>query len=206
MTTALASTTRPAIAAGFADPVLDAQATFRAVLDALAEPGTRRPVAGIATAPAPLMPVAAAVIATLADFETTVWRDEALRRPEIDAWLAFHTGAPAIADPARATFALIGAAEQVAAYESFALGTDVDPSTSTTLILQVAGFDSGRRYRLAGPGIAGIRDIAIAGGPPDLATRAAANRALFPRGVDLILAGPTELIGLPRTTRIEEIG
>jgi alpha-D-ribose 1-methylphosphonate 5-triphosphate synthase subunit PhnH len=204
VTTALAS--RPTIAAGFADPVLDAQATFRAVLDGLAEPGTRRPVAGVATAPAPLSPVAAALIATLADFETPVWRDAALRTPEIDAWLAFHTGAPVTLDGPRAVFALIGEVGRLAPFDAFGLGTDVDPSTSTTLILQVAGFDGGRRYHLAGPGIAGTREFTLAGGPADLAARASVNHALFPRGVDLILAGPTEVVGLPRTTRIEEIG
>ena len=196
----------PAIAPGFRDPVFQSQATFRAVLDALAEPGAERPVGGIAEAPAPLSPVAAAVIATLADFETTVWRDPVLRTPEISAWLAFHTGAPAVDDPARAVFGVIAAAETCPDFADFALGVDVDPSTSTTLILQVAGFDGRRRYRLAGPGIDGAREVAIAGAPADLATRLAANRALFPCGVDLILAGPTSVIGLPRTTRIEEIG
>jgi alpha-D-ribose 1-methylphosphonate 5-triphosphate synthase subunit PhnH len=194
-----------AIAPGFRDPVFQSQATFRAVLDALAEPGSERAVEGIAEVPAPLSPVAAAVIATLADFETAVWRDETLRTPEIEAWLAFHTGAPVALDPARAAFAVIGAAETCPDFTSFALGTDIDPSTSATLILQVAGFDGSRRFRLTGPGIDGSRDVTIAGAPADLATRLVANHALFPRGVDLILAGPTSVIGLPRTTRIEEI-
>lgn len=197
--------TATTIAPGFRDPVFQSQATFRAVLDALAEPGTERPVEGIATAPAPLAPVAAAVIATLADFETAVWRDETLRLPEIEAWLAFHTGAPVALDPARAVFAVIGAAETCPAFADFALGDDVDPSTSATLVLRVAGFDNGRRYRLSGPGIDGAREVTIAGAPTDLADRLAANRALFPRGVDLILSGSTSVMGLPRTTRIEEI-
>ena len=199
--TAVAAT----IAPGFHDPVFQSQATFRAVLDALAEPGRDRPVAGLTEAPAPLSPVAAAVIATLADFETAVWRDACLRTPEIEAWLAFHTGAPAALDPARAVFAAIGTAETCPDFADFALGTDVDPSTSTTLVLQVTGFGAGRRYRLSGPGIDGTREVAITGAPADLAERLAANRALFPRGVDLILAGPTSVLGLPRTTRIEEI-
>jgi len=203
--TASSSALAVAIAPGFTDPVFQSQATFRAVLDALAEPGSERPVAGIETAPAPLTPVAAAVVATLADFETAVWRDATLRTPEIEAWLAFHTGAPAVTDPARAVFAVIGAAEASPDFADFALGTDVDPSTSATLVLQVAGFAGGRRYRLAGPGIDGTREVAIAGAPADLAARLAANRALFPRGVDLILAGPTSVMGLPRTTRLEEI-
>ena len=194
-----------AITPGFHDPVFQSQATFRAVLDALAEPGSERPVEGIATAPAPLSPVAAAVIATLADFETAVWRDAPLRTPEIESWLAFHTGAPAVLEPARAVFAVIGAAEHCPDFADFALGADVDPSTSSTLVLQVAGFDTGRRFRLAGPGIDGAREVTIAGAPADLALRLAANRALFPRGVDLILAGPASVMGLPRTTRLEEI-
>jgi alpha-D-ribose 1-methylphosphonate 5-triphosphate synthase subunit PhnH len=194
-----------AIAPGFRDPVFQSQATFRAVLDALAEPGTERAVEGIVEAPAPLSPVAAAVIATLADFETALWRDTALRTPEIEAWLAFHTGAPVALDPTRAHFAAIGAAETCPDFDYFALGTDVDPSTSATLILQVAGFGGGRRFRLAGPGIDGAREVAIAGAPADLAERLAANGMLFPRGVDLILACPSSVMGLPRTTRIEEI-
>ncbi len=194
-----------AITPGFHDPVFQSQATFRALLDALAEPGGERPVEGIATAPTPLSPVGAAVVATLADFETTVWRDATLRTPQIEAWLAFHTGAPAVLDPDRAAFALIGAAADCPDFADFALGTDVDPSTSTTLVLAVAGFGAGRRYRLSGPGIDGAREVAIDGAPDDLTERLAANRALFPRGVDLILAGPSSVMGLPRTTRIEEI-
>lgn len=193
------------IAPGFRDPVFQSQATFRAVLDALAEPGTERPVEGIVEAPAPLSPVAAAVIATLADFETAVWRDATLLTPEIDAWLAFHTGAPVASDAGRAVFALIGATATAPDFADFALGTDVDPSTSATLVLAVEGFASGRRWRLEGPGIDGTREVTIAGAPDDLADRLAANRALFPRGVDLIFAGPASVMGLPRTTRIEEV-
>ena len=201
-----APTRSPDIAPGFADPVRDAQAVFRAVLDALAEPGTERAVAGIADAPAPLAPVAAAVIATLADFETTLWRDDALADGRVDAWLSFHTGAPRVADPAAADFALIAAPTEAPAWDTFARGTDLDPSRSTTLILQVAGFGVGRRFRLAGPGIETTREVAILDAPADLAARAADNHALFPRGLDLILAGPTSVVGLPRTTRLEEIG
>ncbi|MCE1235966.1 MAG: phosphonate C-P lyase system protein PhnH [Hyphomicrobiales bacterium] len=193
------------IAPGFVDPVHESQTTFRAVLDALAEPGTIRPIAGVATAPAPLAPTAAAVVATLCDFETTVWRDEALATPAVDAWVAFHTGAPRVADPREAGFAIVAAGETAPGWETFRLGADIDPSTSTTVVLQVAGFGEGRRYRLSGPGIETTREIAILGAPADLAARGAENRALFPRGIDLILASPTAVVGLPRTTRIEEI-
>lgn len=194
------------IAPGFADPVFEAQATFRAVLDALAEPGTLRPVAAIAAAPAPLGPVAAAIVATLADWETPLWLDPASRTPAVAAWISFHIGAPLVDEPAWASFAVVGAARALPPFAAFSLGTDVDPSQSATIVLRVAGFSGGRRFRLAGPGIAGTREVAIDGAPDDLTERLAANRALFPRGVDLILAGPSSVMGLPRTTRVEEIG
>ena len=58
------------------------------------------------------------------------------------------------------------------------------------------------RLRLAGPGISGHAHLAVTGLPADIADRLAANHALFPRGVDLVLAGPTGVAALPRTTRV----
>ena len=56
--------------------------------------------------------------------------------------------------------------------------------------------------RLAGPGISGHATLSVAGLPADIVDRLAANHALFPRGVDLVLAGPEGVAALPRTTRV----
>ena len=61
---------------GFAEPVADAQTTFRAVLDAMARPGTIHQVGANLSPPAPLDPATAAVLLTLADNETPLWLDE----------------------------------------------------------------------------------------------------------------------------------
>jgi alpha-D-ribose 1-methylphosphonate 5-triphosphate synthase subunit PhnH len=195
-----------ALARAFADPVHGAQQTFRAVMNAMARPGTLQPVDGLAEAPAPLSPVAGAVAVALADYETPLWLDTPLAAaPEVAAWLAFHTGARTGAAPAEAAFALAAAPAGLPDLAGFALGSDIYPDRSTTLILQVDDFTAdgaSTRLHLAGPGIRGHATLAVAGLPADIVARLAANQALFPRGVDLILAGPAAVAALPRTTRV----
>jgi alpha-D-ribose 1-methylphosphonate 5-triphosphate synthase subunit PhnH len=193
-----------ALARAFADPVHEAQQTFRAVMNAMARPGTIQPVAGLTGAPAPLSPVAAAVAVALADYETPLWLDGPLAAaPDVAAWLAFHTGARIGAAPSQAAFALVADAAALPDLAVFAQGTDVYPDRSTTLVVQVEALSgAAARLRLAGPGISGHATLSITGLPADIVDRLAANHALFPRGVDLVLAGPEGVAALPRTTRV----
>ena len=107
------------LTAGFAEPVMDAQRSFRAVLDAMARPGTIRRVGGVVP-PAPLDAATAAVLLTLADNETPIWLDQAAARCR--DWLAFHCAA-VFTEPGAATFAvaLSGAALSGAALAESAL-------------------------------------------------------------------------------------
>jgi alpha-D-ribose 1-methylphosphonate 5-triphosphate synthase subunit PhnH len=192
-----------AVALAFADPVHEAQRAFRAVMNALARPGTIQPVAGLADAPAPLSAVVAAVALTLADYETPLFLDAPLAaNPDVARYLAFHSGARIVAAPSQASFALIADPASMADFADFALGTDIYPDRSTTLILQVDSLTGGPALSLAGPGIKGEASLSASGLPADIAERLAANHALFPRGVDLILAGRDAVAAVPRTTRI----
>ena len=84
---------------GFADPVLESQSAFRALMRAMARPGRAEALPGLEHAPPPLSPVAAAVALTLIDHDTPVWLDAPLAVQAVRAWLAFHTGAPVIEAP-----------------------------------------------------------------------------------------------------------
>ncbi len=183
---------------GFADPVADAHATFRAVLDALAHPG-RVQLAGTGLRPpAPLMPATAALLLTLVDVETPLWL-----APDFwpaREWIVFHTGASPIDDPARAAFAV---AATLSDFEGFSAGTDEAPETSATPIVQIAGFGVGQRLRLSGPGVRGSATLHADGLPPDFPALWAANHALYPRGVDLVLVAGEALVALPRSVRVE---
>jgi alpha-D-ribose 1-methylphosphonate 5-triphosphate synthase subunit PhnH len=183
---------------GFADPVADAQATFRAVLDAMARPGRLHIVGDKVQPPAPLAGATAALLLTLVDAETPLWL-----APDLAAardWIVFHTGAPITGDAGRAAFA---AATLLPDLASFSAGSDEAPEDSATLIIQVAGFGSGQRLRLAGPGLRGAATLDVAGLPANFAAVWADNHALYPRGIDLLLVAGPALVALPRSLSVE---
>jgi len=182
---------------GFADPVRDAQATFRAVLAAMAAPGSVHELEDGLRAPAPLAPASAAMLLTLVDFDTPLWLDNAAL-PARD-WAVFHTGAPLSQAP-HARFALaLGCPD----FTQFPSGNDEAPEESCTLILQVRALGTGVAYRLQGPGLREATELRADGLPDDFAARWAANHALFPRGIDIILCAGNRIAALPRSVRLE---
>lgn len=192
------------IAPGFSDPVFQSQAAFRALLAALSEPGTLQQVANEIAPPEGLTTATATALLTLADYETPVWLPEALRNGPAGAWLRFHCGAALVDNPADAAFAVIDGTADEPRLAAFNLGTDQFPDRSTTVIVQVAGLDGGPTVTLSGPGIPGTRTIA----PRDLRAgftdELRKNGTLYPLGVDVLLAHDEGMIGLPRSTQVEE--
>jgi alpha-D-ribose 1-methylphosphonate 5-triphosphate synthase subunit PhnH len=190
-------------APGFADPVFDAQAVFKAVMTAMARPGEIMPAEPLLTPPAPLTPAAAAVALTLLDFETPVWLDAPLAEtPDAAHWIKFHTGARIVAGGDQAGFAFISTPLAMPPLNAFALGTLEYPDRSTTLVVQVAALKGGNPCVLSGPGIESTRLFAPEPLPERFLDQLAGNRALFPRGVDIIFAAPDGLAALPRSTRV----
>jgi alpha-D-ribose 1-methylphosphonate 5-triphosphate synthase subunit PhnH len=191
------------LAPGFSDPVLASQEVFRSVMEAMARPGLIAAVAADVAPPAPLGIAAASLALTLLDFETPVWLDRDLAgAADIAGWLKFHTGAPITAEPSAAAFAFIAAPADMPAFDRFCLGSVEYPDRSTTLVLQVKRLSEGGPFRLTGPGIKGARTLCASPLPPELVDRMAANRELFPRGVDVILACGRELAALPRSIHL----
>ncbi|MBR0658024.1 phosphonate C-P lyase system protein PhnH [Neoroseomonas oryzicola] len=184
---------------GFADPVLDAQATFRAVLEAMSRPGRIQRAGTGLRPPAPMMPAAAAVLLALADSGTTLWQDAGT---DAEAWLRFHCGAPFAAMPAEAAFVLATGAPPVIA--DLNAGSEEEPERGATLIVQVAALEEGAGWRLSGPGIEREHRLAVTGLPSDFVAAWARNRGRFPRGVDVILCAGERIAALPRTVAIAE--
>ena len=183
---------------GFADPVMQAQSCFRAVLAALSVPGSLHPAGEGVTPPSPLHPATAAVLLSLVDGEVPLAVD-----PDAQSardWLAFHCGA-SIVPSSQARFVLALSCPDLS---SLPAGGDETPEDSATIILQLPVLGQGRRYRLSGPGLKEPAIFQADGLPDDFVARWAANRAQFPRGVDVILTAGTTLAALPRGVQLEE--
>jgi alpha-D-ribose 1-methylphosphonate 5-triphosphate synthase subunit PhnH len=183
---------------GFADPVTQAQSTFRAVLDAMARPGTLHEAGAALVPPAPLDPATAAVLLTLVDHDTPL--HIAPDCADAAGWLVFHCGTTPSNRPA-SPFAVARTLPDLATLNA---GSDEAPESSTTLVLQVTALGTGPAFTLAGPGLQAPATFRAEGLPPDFAARWAANHALFPRGVDLILCAGTALAAIPRSISVQE--
>jgi len=188
---------------GFSDPVGASQTVFRALMDAMARPGSVHELPRVTLPPAPLTASASALIATLADADTPVWLDPALTKTSaIKDWIVFHTGAPVTEYQSEAAFALVAAPQCLSALNGFSLGTQEFPDRSTTVILQVSTLSQGAPLVLEGPGIKGQASLMPDPMPHHFIEQWQANRAAFPRGIDLILAGPDCVAAMPRSTRL----
>jgi alpha-D-ribose 1-methylphosphonate 5-triphosphate synthase subunit PhnH len=191
------------LAPGFSDPVLASQAVFRTVMEAMARPGSIAQIDVAVAPPAPLGTAAAALALTLLDFETPFWLDPTLAAAsEVEGWLKFHTGAPRTADPISASFAFIADPAANLDFDAFGRGSIEYPDRSTTLVLEVETLTDGDAFHLSGPGIKESRSLAAVPLPAEFADRMAANRALFPRGVDILLTCGRRLAALPRSVQL----
>jgi alpha-D-ribose 1-methylphosphonate 5-triphosphate synthase subunit PhnH len=182
---------------GFVHPAIDAAHAFRAVMEAMARPGTIRTLTG-AMPPAPLSVAAGVALLTLCDTETPLYLTgesdcEAVRR-----WVAFHTGAP-LADPSGCVFAL-GTWDALTPLSAYPIGTSEYPDRSATLIVECAGL-APHGAKLNGPG---IRDAAALSLPEIDAFQH--NASLFPLGLDFFFTSGTSIAALPRSTKVSRAG
>lgn len=191
-----------ALAAGFADISHDSQRVFRAVLDAFSHPGRIVGVPATVETPSVLSVAATAFVLTLVDRETPLWLAPEFDGQEVRDYVRFHTGAQIVADTHTAAFALV-TPSRAPMLADFAIGTDPYPDRSATLVIEVPSLRGGRSRSLRGPGIDGRTTASIVGLPDSFWSEWAANRALFPCGVDVVFAAGTELLALPRSIAVQ---
>jgi len=191
------------VTGGFSDPVFDSQHIFKAVMDGMARPGKVQSFDLPIQPPSPLGKAAGGILLTLCDYETPVWMNGAFSKSVVPSWLSFHTGAQLANAKAEARFAVLDAASQLSSFDLFAQGSQEYPDRSATVIVEVPDLAGGPRLSLSGPGIRETEIIQPTGLPDIFVRLWSENRAVFPRGVDVILTCGSHFICLPRSARIE---
>ncbi len=184
-----------ALTGGFDRPPHQSARAFRAVLEAMARPGTIRDVEG-ALPPLPLSIAAGVAMLMLADTTTPLHLAGDVDCADVRGWVAFHVGSPLVTAE-DAVFA-VGTWDNLCPVARFGVGAADYPDRSATLIVEVDLLENDGPV-LTGPGIESMARLRL----PETAAFVA-NRALFPLGFDCLFTCGSRLAGLPRSTRVGE--
>lgn len=203
------------ITTAFKDAVHDSQHCFRQLLKAMSEPGQtvsldRCPGFGS------MHSATTQTLLTMADNVTPIWLSPsfATDQPIIDN-LRFYCGSSIASSPEHATFAVISAMDTTSfdwSAAQFNLGSEEYPDQSTTVLVEFEGQlkgqtdeHKGQTVLLSGPGIESTQRLNITGAPEAFVKFLIQRqeRFTFPLGVDLLLISHSQVVAIPRTTKVE---
>ncbi|MEC7202579.1 MAG: phosphonate C-P lyase system protein PhnH [Pseudomonadota bacterium] len=188
--------------AGFEEPVQQAQAVFRALLDAMAQPARVVDFPTGNELPDGIEPASASVLLCLLDPSTRTWIAPQLDAISATTYFRFHTGCGFTSIPGDADFALINGVDSDLILQ-FAIGTPEYPDRSTTVLVQVDALSEGVGPRLTGPGIESERRLTVEGVPTNFWENVRLNNSNFPLGIDIVLICGDQVACLPRSTKVE---
>lgn len=163
-------------------------AAFDALLWTLSRPGLPRDLPE---------PGEQSIVTALLDRECLVYAADPLLMPEI-----MRTGAE-LADIDKAGHVFLGAMATSEPLADIAIGSDYYPDDGATVIIR-ASIGSGPALRLTGPGVEGAATLELEG-LPDRFWKARAARLRYPTGFDLFFVDGARVVGVPRSTIVEEI-
>ncbi|KAG1213502.1 hypothetical protein G6F35_010268 [Rhizopus arrhizus] len=169
---------------GFADPVNDAQTTFRTALQALAHPGRVHQIVAETGVPAGQSTAMTALLLTLVDVDPPLWLPRTVGA-DVLAFLRFHCACPIVPSPALARFAAVPAGCDAPALSACHQGDPAYPDLSTTLLMDVASLSEGEAVTLSGPGIQTRQALSVDGLPDGFWREWRLNHQRFPLGVDV---------------------
>jgi alpha-D-ribose 1-methylphosphonate 5-triphosphate synthase subunit PhnH len=184
---------------GFQDSIHDSQRTFRALLDANSRPGRLYQIDAEMSVPVGLKPACGAAVLTLLDLDVLVWLQPSFSA-SVKAWLLFHTGCRFTEDPEKADFALIQDLATLGELSIFNWGTAEKPETSTTLLIQLESFETGKTVILTGAGIL-EQQLITPTLPQNFWNFWNQNYQAYPQGLDVFLFTENLVMGLPRTAK-----
>jgi alpha-D-ribose 1-methylphosphonate 5-triphosphate synthase subunit PhnH len=182
--------------------ILREQRAFRAMLNALARPGTIERIDPLPDVPSPFA-LAAALLEAVVDHEVTF--AIAPGNAAVEEAVLRRTGS-IVGEPATADYVVTTLSALPATLVAVKAGSPEFPDHSATVVTVVPGFDSGQSLLIEGPGIPGSTPIAIEGWTPAHTQAFREKNDLLPQGVDLVLVDAAGcLAAFTRYTRIMEV-
>jgi alpha-D-ribose 1-methylphosphonate 5-triphosphate synthase subunit PhnH len=142
------------------------------------------------------------LLLTLTDDDTPVWWQQP--DEQVAQWLRFHTSAPVALVSEQAVFAAITRTQDLPGLDHFSTGSAESPESSTTLLIEVTSFEAGPALQWSGPGLREPMTVHVAGLTDRFWHQWHENWASFPQGVDVIFCCENQVMGLPRTTRVQQ--
>jgi len=171
------------------------QSHYRVLLDAMSHPGHRYSV----ITQREESPMALAILATLLDAEVSLSDPNNLLQNQDWSMLQAKSNSPEQAD-------YILCDGSIAPEFEPKLGTLPNPDQSATLVLVAEKIGQGNiNLKLKGPGIAETEKLAMSGIDAHWFSRREEWVCSFPLGVDLIFVDDTQVVAIPRTTKVELI-
>ena len=161
---------------------------FDALLWTLSRPGLPRDLPE---------PGEGAIVTALLDRECLAYAADPLLMP-----LIMRTAAE-LADIGKADHVFLGAMASSDPLADIAIGSDFYPDAGATVIVR-ADIGSGAALRLTGPGVDGEVALQL-DGLPDGFWKARAACLRYPMGFDLFFVDGVRVVGVPRSTTVEEV-
>lgn len=174
---------------------------FRQILDCMAKPGHVSELETGWDVPAPLYLTTATLLLTLCDFQSSIWLSSEFSHHPVLEFLKFHTGAPLAKEAATSAFAVVSAQSGLPRLSEFSQGTHEYPDRSTTVVIQVEGFQADAVV-LSGPGLKHPATFGVEPLGAKFWSEMVANHQQYPLGVDVIFASPSHIACCPRSTKI----
>ena len=141
---------------------------------------------------------------SLFDTDTKLWLSPSLASDEaIITNLRFHCQMTLVEQPDEADFVLASHID-LPSLQQLNQGTPEYPDRSTTLIIQVPVISGEPDWQLSGPGIPDTRNLRLGGLPAIFRKELINSRSMFPLGVDCIFCCATQVVAIPRSTRISQ--
>lgn len=193
--------TSPSLLAGFSNPSHAAQKCFRAVLNALSEPGTAHTLEPPQETPEGCAMAISSVGLSLLD-TSTPFHVHGLNG--LGTYLRFHTGAPeAIPEDAQWAFVSANNPGLLELAQRLRVGSPEYPEAAATLVIQLkADPTRDDAIVLQGPGIEGRRRLGKLGLSDAFWAWRQAGRAQYPLGIDLLFVHGHQVWALPRSTSV----